>query len=82
MNRQISFMVSFVVGLIFMIMPGVMIPKIHHFLLYDILDKFTIVFKIMTLLGFLSVIVFGLALLFEGIKNIIKVVVSLTDPNR
>jgi len=72
MNRQISYLISFIVGFIFMIMPDVMIPKIQYLLIPNFIDKFTILFRFITWLGFLSVIVFGLLSLFEGTKNVIK----------
>lgn len=67
MNRQISFLLSFVVGLIFMIIPAMMTPVKHY-----LFEGFSAVFKLMVWLGFLSVIVFGLVIIFEGIRNILK----------
>ena len=78
MNKQISFMFSFIVGLIFMLMPAMLTANIQRHLF----DDFKVLFDVMVWLGFLSVIVFGLAILFEGIKNIVKILISLTDPRK
>ena len=71
-------MCSFIVGLIFMLMPAMLTANIQYHLFGD----FKVIFDIMVWLGFLSVIVFGLVILFEGIKNIVKILISLTDPRK